>query len=143
MQGVFSSISFHCIIFLACVFLSVQCSQPTSEDGRMIYPLKLWYEVNETLLVRCSGHSYQSVTSACSASGTWIPPPTCVSTTICPGFLSCPISSLASHWSDFTAAFHYNGAGLVEGWGGWGGGDAQHVGRCSGVSCPLSLFWFF
>ncbi|XP_035755788.1 C4b-binding protein alpha chain-like [Egretta garzetta] len=55
----------------------VQCSQPTSEDGRMIYPLKMRYEVNETLLVRCSGHSYQSVTSACSASGTWIPPPTC------------------------------------------------------------------
>ncbi|NXE74143.1 CR2 protein, partial [Cochlearius cochlearius] len=55
----------------------VQCPQPAREDGLTIHPRKLWYEVNETLSFRCNGYSYQSVNSACSASGAWVPPPTC------------------------------------------------------------------
>ncbi|NWY49346.1 CR1L protein, partial [Chionis minor] len=56
----------------------VQCSQPQREEHMTIYPLKLWYAVNETLSVYCKpdGHQVDSQ-STCSANGTWIPPATC------------------------------------------------------------------
>ena len=75
--------------FLACNFLSVQCPQPSRQEDLVIYSSKSQYEVNETLSFYCEHEGYQSVHSkiTCAADGTWIPPPTCVSTTVCPGFI--------------------------------------------------------
>lgn len=55
----------------------------------MIVSPKLWYAVNETLSFYCNDDVRRVANSetTCSANGTWIPPPTCVSTTVCRGFV--------------------------------------------------------
>ncbi|KFM03180.1 Complement receptor type 2, partial [Aptenodytes forsteri] len=57
----------------------VQCPRPSGQEDLMVYPLKLWYQVNETLSFYCrrDGRRSASSESICSAKGTWIPPPTC------------------------------------------------------------------
>ncbi|KFQ46495.1 Complement receptor type 2, partial [Nestor notabilis] len=57
----------------------VQCFQPSRQEDLVIYTLKLWYDVNETLVYFCKRDGHQSIRSetTCSANGTWIPPPTC------------------------------------------------------------------
>lgn len=105
---------------LACIFLAVRCPQPSRQDMLVIYPTKLLYEVNETLSFHCGRNSRSTVNSktTCSAKGTWIPPPTCVSTTTCPGFV-CILPHLQSgialvqlhEWGCFVTG----GLGLIEG----------------------------
>ncbi|NXX45197.1 CR2 protein, partial [Tricholaema leucomelas] len=57
----------------------VRCARPSGEGFSLTHARKLWYEVNETLLLHCNleGHPEQSFRSTCSATGTWVPPPTC------------------------------------------------------------------
>ncbi|NXD77648.1 CR2 protein, partial [Halcyon senegalensis] len=57
----------------------VQCSQPSRQEDLVILSPKLWYEVNETLSFYCQpdGSRFETSKAACSANGTWIPPPTC------------------------------------------------------------------
>lgn len=103
--------------FLPTVFLPVQCSVPQTE-GSMNWPsYKRTYKVNDILYSPCGTDPYrpQNFPSTCSADGTWIPPPKCVSTTFCPGFAFCPIRSLEQHQSDFINVPRYHRAGTVEG----------------------------
>lgn len=78
---------------------------------------KRTYKVNDILYSPCGTDPYrpQNFPSTCSADGTWIPPPKCVSTTFCPGFAFCPIRSLEQHQSDFINVPRYHRAGTVEG----------------------------
>uniref|UniRef100_A0A8C6JJ95 Uncharacterized protein n=1 Tax=Melopsittacus undulatus TaxID=13146 RepID=A0A8C6JJ95_MELUD len=57
----------------------VQCFQPSGQEDLVIYSLKLWYNVNETLVYSCKrdGRQTSSSETTCSANGTWVPPPTC------------------------------------------------------------------
>ncbi|KFP63432.1 Complement receptor type 2, partial [Cariama cristata] len=57
----------------------VRCPKPLTQEDLVMYPSKLWYEVNETLFFYCMRNGRQSGNTqiTCSANGTWIPPPTC------------------------------------------------------------------
>lgn len=92
LQGVFSSVPSHYLIFFVFFFFSppVQCPSIQRQEGVVVHINKLWYEVNETVTFHCrrNGYSGGSSKTTCSADGTWTPPPTCVvSTTKAPFFL--------------------------------------------------------
>ncbi|XP_062461393.1 complement component receptor 1-like protein [Pezoporus occidentalis] len=57
----------------------VQCFQPLRQEDLVIYTLKMWYNVNETLVYFCKrdGRQTSSSETTCSPNGTWVPPPTC------------------------------------------------------------------
>lgn len=103
--------------FLPPVFLPVQCPLPQTEWNMNLPSSKQTYKVNDILYSTCerNGYRLKNLPSTCSADGTWIPPPKCVSTTFCPGFAFCPIRSLEQHRSNFINVPRYHRAGTVAG----------------------------
>lgn len=87
----------------------------------MIRRYKSQFEVNETLSFSCKGDILRSESSesTCSAEGTWIPPPTCVSTTVCPGFAPFIAGNSPAPTSG-RWLLCYGGAGLTDGHNGRG-----------------------
>ncbi|XP_064029947.1 C4b-binding protein alpha chain-like isoform X2 [Pogoniulus pusillus] len=63
----------------------VRCAHPSGGGVSLTRPWKMWYEVNETIFFHCNldAPPGQSFKSTCSATGTWVPPPTCKKPPVC------------------------------------------------------------